>query len=99
MDSPGSLTLLSADFSHYFYIIPCSHDLSYSFGVAMEEVDANGKIEEEDTSIDSLLFPEDPMWNDESWTPFFAWQGWDGRPGVSTLSDAQLQGESEGPMT
>jgi len=44
MESPGSLCLLTADFSHYFYIIPCSHDLSYYFGVAMEDLDDQGNV-------------------------------------------------------
>jgi len=40
----GSPCMLTADFSHFFYLIPVSDDLSYYFGIAIEETDDNGNV-------------------------------------------------------
>lgn len=73
MEQPGSLCLLTADFSHYFYIIPCSHDLSYYFGVAMADgVDKDGSVR-----YKAWRFPVLPMGH--SYSPWAAQSiGWAG---------------------
>lgn len=40
----GSPCMLTSDFTNYFYLIPVSDDLSYYFGLAIEEVDKHGNV-------------------------------------------------------
>lgn len=36
--------MLTGDFSHFFYLIPVSDDLSHYFGIAIEETDEQGNV-------------------------------------------------------
>jgi len=40
----GSPNIITADFSHFFYLIPISDDLSHYFGLAIEKIDENGNV-------------------------------------------------------
>ena len=40
----GSPCMLTGDFSHFFYLIPVSDDLSYHFGIAIEDTDDDGNV-------------------------------------------------------
>jgi len=44
LDGGGSLCILTADFTNYFYLIPASEDMQRFCGICIEEVDEHGHI-------------------------------------------------------